>query len=114
MSAKLDDSLATFFTRLRKDVNAAELMPTTKVTYSVCEFYQLNSPVLLANDDLQQSDDFLDQAKRTCLEESNRMHVDPITTTVRQLAETFSNNYVRLVIEIPDRKQFWVPSALCC
>ena len=33
VSAKLDDSLAIFFTHLRKDDNVAELMPTTKVTY---------------------------------------------------------------------------------
>jgi hypothetical protein len=105
VSAELDDSLATLFTLLKKDVNAAELIPTN-VTYSVCDFYWLNSPVSLDQDDLQQDDDFLDQVKRTCLEESNRMHVNPILTKVRRLAATFFSDHVYLVIELPDRKQF--------
>ena len=103
VSAEPDDPLAMLFTHLPKNVAAAKHLPAN-VAFDECEFYQLKTPVLLSRHDVQQA----------CLEESNRIHVDPIRTSVVLLAPKFSRNYVNLVIELPDRKQIWVPSALCC
>ena len=108
VSAKLNDSLVTLFTRLRKNDETAEHIPA-KLSYSGCKFYRLKSPVSLGEDNTDDEDDgnltsVPDVVKQAILEETNRVAVNPWRTKVRRLAETFSSDHVYLVIEIPDRE----------
>lgn len=121
VTAQLDDSLARFFQRLQDDVDAARHIPL-KVSYTACKFYQMRNPVSVwmadSNDfededkdeggsnsaDQDNWDDFLAQARQACLEETNRVLVNPRTTKVRSLAERFSAEDIYLAIEFPDRK----------
>ncbi|KAF8452259.1 hypothetical protein L210DRAFT_3517879 [Boletus edulis BED1] len=100
-SVNAGDSLVELFTSLREDPTLSWHIPA-QVTWRECAFYRLKNPVLFAQPKLQEGDAFLRQAKQRCEEVGNRWHVEPITTTVRQLAEQFSPDYAYLVIELPD------------
>ncbi|KAN0081523.1 hypothetical protein V8E55_009147 [Tylopilus felleus] len=97
VSARLDDLLFDIFISLK----AVNVIPGN-IPYKICEFYRLNSPVLFINNVLSEGDTFLKQAKQACLEESNRMQVEPMTTKVALLAETISSEHAYLVIDFPD------------
>lgn len=108
VSARLDDSLLKFFIGLRNDVDAAEHIPDN-VSYDVCSFYQLENPVSVVGDDCDDEyqgdfEDVSDAVKQACLDESNRMPVNPRSIKVRELAEMFSADHVYLVIDFLDRK----------
>lgn len=96
----LSEALTILFNRLRKDANKPESIPA----YINCEFYLLKNLVSMVKDRLQKGDVFLDRLKQACLKKSNRVRVDPLTTTVSELANEIVYNYVYLVIIIPDRK----------
>jgi hypothetical protein len=80
----------------------SKLVPA-KATSSNCTFYQLKNPVLFTQHELKAGDAFLREAKQKC-EAGNRLHVEPVTTTVRVLAQQFSRDYAYLVIKPPDRR----------
>lgn len=102
-SFNLNDSLVELFARLRQDQTTSNLIPA-KATPSNCTFYQLKNPVLFTQPRLKTGDAFLREAKRNCEDIENRLHVEPITTTVRVLAPQFTRDYAYLVIEPPNRK----------
>ena len=62
---------------------------------------------------LQDGDTFLRQAKLTCEEAGNRLRIEPVTTTVRLLAQSFSRDHAYLAIELPDRKCYGFSCPKC-
>lgn len=110
VSARLDDSLVMFFRGLRDDVDAARHIPAN-VSYGVCDFYRLENPVSVIGNDSDVDDeyqgdvtDFPDAVKQACLDENNRVPVNPRRIKVRELAEKVSGHHVYLVIDFRDRK----------
>ncbi|KAG6380507.1 hypothetical protein JVT61DRAFT_8667 [Boletus reticuloceps] len=100
-SFNLDENLVESFARIREDPIASRFIPA-KATSSNCIFYKLKTPVLFAQRELKAGDAFLRQAKQKCEEVGNRLHVEPVTTTVRTLAKQFSRDHAYLVIEPSD------------
>lgn len=113
ISAQPEDTIAEVFKNFRKDPDEAELIPA-KITYHVCRFYRLKNPVSLVNDRPRSDNEFLNEVKKACAEESNRELVNPTLTEVRQLAEEFSPRHIHLVIELPDGEYSLLCSVLRC
>ncbi|KAN0081585.1 hypothetical protein V8E55_009209, partial [Tylopilus felleus] len=100
-------TLLKLFSDLRKDPDAAQYLPK-QVSWRACDFYRLKNPVPLVgeDDDHEGSGNFNDvthKVKEACLQESNRVPVNPTNTRVQHLSkEQLSDDHIYLVIQIPD------------
>lgn len=103
ISIDRSNSLVELFMNLQEHPRTSRLIPT-KAMSSNSIFYRLKNPVLFSQPVLQNGDVFLHQAKSKCKEVENRECVEPLSTTVRLLAQSFSPEYAYLVVEFPDRK----------
>ena len=105
-AACVQDSLVKFFTSLQNDANAAGYIPA-KIAYHACEFYRLNTPVQIVDDEDGDEDtadrkSVPDEVIQACLEKANRVCVNPLRTRVQRLAKEFSPDHLYLAITLPD------------
>ena len=98
--------LVKLFLNLHKDPNAAQYLPK-QVPWRACDFYRLKNPVPLVGEDAGSSNfsDVTHEVREACLQESNRVLVNPMNIKVQDLAEELSEDHIYLVIQIPDRTQ---------
>ncbi|KAN0081577.1 hypothetical protein V8E55_009201 [Tylopilus felleus] len=107
VTTRTNSLLVKLFSYLHKDPNAAQYLPK-QVPWRACDFYRLKNPVPLVgeDDDHEGSGNFNDvthKVKEACLQESNRVPVNPTNTRVQHLSkEQLSDDHIYLVIQIPD------------
>ena len=111
VTTRTNNLLVKLFSYLHKDPNAAQYLPK-QVPWRACDFYRLKNPVPLVGEDAghEGSGNFNDvthKVKEACLQESNRVLVNPTNTRVQDLSkEQLSDDHIYLVIQIPDREWY--------